>query len=333
MAQRRGFSSDSGEPPTEGPAAQSFAPNDPASIPRWTSGRECWVFRAQDPGQLCGYHPQLIASALAPGERLDYLLYSPIFDAKVGPFAVGGAPGSHAVAITAGRFLVSRDPHTGEQPRSVLRIDLGAVSCLEIGCALTLGWFVVRFEGPEGERSCPVLFSSHGMDHFRAVVRAYRGRDVAERSGGVPAPNWPEVWKGVPAYLRTELEPLLEKDERPLTVLRSPERWTTEKHLWRTRSICASSAGLLIATARGLLWAASEPRLRPEGLSFGVNVTVVRPGRVRGAAIQTRGGIGLLRVRAGEGTDPHELEVPFEAKDVYAAEDIVHLARAWRGGV
>jgi len=315
MAERRGFSPSAGEPQ--------------ASAPLFTSGRECWVFRAHTPDELCGYHPRLIGSALAPGERLHYLLYSPVFDAKDGPFRVGGAPGSHAVGITANAFLVSRDPHAEEPRQSITRIALDAVSSVEIGCALALGWVVVRFAGPRGPASCPVLFGGQGMEHFRAVVRAYRrlGRD--ERALSEARLDWPKVWHNVPTYIRTELEPLVEETERPLAMLRTPERWTAEKRWWGRRPVCASASGLLVATSRGLLWAASEPRPRPEGLSFGVNVTVVRPDRVRGAAIASRESMGVLRLRAGGKEASYDLEVPFDGEDVALAQEIVHLASAW----
>lgn len=314
MAKRRGFSPSADEPK--------------ADVPRWTSGRECWVFRAETPDELCGHHPRLIESALTPGERLLYLLYSPVFDAKDGPFRVAGAPGSHAVGITANAFLVSRDPHAEEPRQSITRVALDAVSSVQIGCALALGWFVVRFAGPRA--SCPVLFGGQGMEHFRAVVRAYRrlGRD--ERALSEARLDWPKVWENVPAYIRAELQPLVEETERPLAVLRTPERWTAEKGWWRERPICASAAGLLVATSHGLLWAASEPRTTPHGLSFGVNVTVVRRERVRGAAIGSRESMGVLRLTAGGSEAPHDLEVPFDGEDVASAEEIVRLARAWR---
>jgi hypothetical protein len=316
MAKRRGFSPSAGEPQ--------------ADVPRWTSGRECWVFRAETPDELCGYHPRLIGSALAPDERLHYLLYSPVFDAKDGPFRVGGGPGSHAVGITANAFLVSRDPHVEEPRQSITRIALDAVSFVEIGCALALGWFVVRFAAPRGPASCPVLFGGQGMEHFRAVVRAYRRLDREERVESKARLDWPTVWQGTPVYIRTELEPLLEKTERPVAMLRTPERWTAEKRWWRRRPVCASAAGLLVATSHGLLWAASEPRTTPDGLSFGVNVTVVRPERVRNATIGSREAMGVLRLKAGGKEASHDLEVPFGGEDVASAEEIVHLARAWR---
>jgi hypothetical protein len=316
MAKRRGFSPSAGEPQ--------------ADVPRWTSGRECWVFRAQTPDELCGYHPRLIGSALHPGEQLHYLLYSPVFDAKDGPFRVGGAPGSHAVGITASALLVSRDPHAEAPRQSITRIALDAVSFVEIGCALALGWFVVRFAGPRGPTSCPVLFGGQGMKHFRAVVRAYRRVGHEEPAESKARLDWPTVWEGTPTYIRTELEPLVEETERPLAMLRAPERWTAETRWWRERPVCASAAGLLVATSHGLLWGASEPRTTPAGLSFGVNVTVVRRERVRGAAIGSRESMGVLRLKAGGREASHDLEVPFGGDDVASAEEIVHLARAWR---
>jgi hypothetical protein len=316
MAKRRGFS----------PSASERL----ADVPRWTSGRECWVFRAETPDELCGHHPRLIGSALAPREPLHYLLYSPVFDAKDGPFRVGGAPGSHAVGITGSAVLVSRDPHAEELRQSITTIPLDAVSGVEIGCALALGWFVVRYAGPRGPASCPVLFRGQGIEHFRAVVRAYRRRGREERAPSDARLGWPKVWQNVPTYIRTELEPLLEETEQPLAVLRTPERWTEEKRWWSRRPVCASAAGLLVATSHGLLWAASEPRATPDGFSFGVNVTVVRPELVRGAAIGSRESMGVLRLTAGGREAPHDLEVPFDGEDVASAEEIVRLVRAWR---
>jgi len=304
---------------------------DGARVPRWTSGRECWVFRAETAEELCGYHAELIASALAPGEPLQYLLYSPRCDATDGPFRVGGAPGSHAVGITPGRLLVSHDPHADRPPRSVLRIDLSVVSALELGSALALGWLVVRFAGPQGPSSCAVTFSSSGIAHFRALVRAYRNLGSRARAPLGEALEWPSVWEDVPSYLRTELEPLTNAAEQPLAVLRSPERWSAEKGRWSTRQVCTSAAGVLVASPLGLMCAASEPRPRPGEWSFGANVTVVRPERVLDAAIQARGTTFLLRLRAGGRAAPHELEVPFDPDDVRSAEQVAQLARSWRG--
>ena len=244
---------------------------------------------------------------------------------------MGGARGSHAVGITPRRLLVSRDPHGGVTRQSVIRVDLAAISTIEIGCALALGWFVVRFPQPQGPGSCSVLFNGQGMPHFQAVVRAYRGLGHAEPVGEDAGPVWSRVWEGVPVFLRTELAPLVDESDPPLAVLHTRERWKSEKRWWRTRPVCTSAASVLIATSRGLLWAASEPRARPDLSSFGVNVTVVRPDRVLDAAIGARGSLPVLRLRAGDRLHPCEMEVPFDGEDVASAEDIVRLTRTWRG--
>jgi hypothetical protein len=302
----------------------------PSPTPRWTSGRECWVFRAESPDELCGHHPQLISSALAPGEPLDDLIYSPIFAAREGPFRVGGEPGSHAVALTPGRLLVSRDPHSEGGTRSVQSIDLGTILAIEIGSALTLGWFVVRFSTPEGAASRPVLFNAQGMPFFRSIVRAYLQPAAAEWAAAAPALDWPGVWQDTPPYLTRELAPLTRETDPPLAVLRTPERWVSEQRRWRRRAVCASAPGLLVATSLGLLWAASEPRMEPDGLSFGVNVTAVRAGRVAGAAISTRETrVPLLRARAGDLRTAVELEVPFDRDDMGSAEEVVRQVAAW----
>jgi hypothetical protein len=124
------------------------------------------------------------------------------------------------------------------------------------------------------------------------------------------------------------VQPLVDEGERPHAVLRTPETWTAEKRWWGHRPACASSPGLLVATSRGLLWATSEPRQKPDGLSFGVNVTIVRPELVRRAAIGGREGMRVLRVQAGDGPSGRELEVPF-GDDLAAAEEVVRLAMAW----
>jgi hypothetical protein len=344
MAERRGFSPrflDEDEPIAEGPAgaapalrvkpgAQTAHLEGPAArLPRWTSGREGWVFRAESPEQLCGYHSQLVRSALVPGDALHYLLYSPLFESTDGPFRVGATPGSHSLGLTSSRLVVSQDPHAAT-PRSVATIELEEVSCLELGSALLFGWLVVRHAESGHPRRHTVPFNSRGMDHFRAVVRAYRRLGQQGSADSEAGLGWSDVWKDTPAYLRSEVEPLIDGSERPLAVVRSPERWEREKG-WRRASTCGSPAGLLVATTRGALWAASEPRRRPEDLAFGVNVTVVRPDRLSGASIATRVGLGALRLRAGEGAGSHELEVLFDTGDPSGAEKILRLVRAWRG--
>jgi hypothetical protein len=303
----------------------------PRCVPRWTSGRECSVFRAGSPDELCGFHPALVRSALPPDETLHYLLYSPLVEGTEGPFHVGGTAGSHSVGLTSRRLVVSHDPHAEGRPRSVTTIDLDSVSCLELGSALLFGWLVVRRGGRRGPSRHTVTFNARGMDPFRALVRTYWGLALERGAGSEAALAGEDVWDGVPAFLRSEVEPLLEPRERPLAVLRSPERWTSEKGQWRTGPACVSATGLLIATPSGILRAASEPPRRPGDLAFGVNVTIVRAGRLAEATIEARDDLGALRLVAGEGRGSHEVEVLFDAGDAGEAEEIRRVVRAWRG--
>jgi hypothetical protein len=260
--------------------------------------------------------------------------YSPVFDATDGPFRVGGAPGSHSVALTSRRLLISRDPHGGTGRRSVRSIDLGSVRSMEIGSALTLAWFAVRFAGPEGPGACPVLFSPHGLDHFRSIVRGYLSHEREEGSATL-ALERPGVWRDTPAFLRGEVAPLTRATDPPLAVLHTAERWARGRPP-RSRPARLSAAGLLAATPLGLLWAVSEPRTRPDGLSFGVNVTAVRSDRVADASITCRAVHGttltVLRVRVGDEPVTTEMEVPIDERDRPSAEKLVRPATSWRSG-
>jgi hypothetical protein len=215
-------------------------------------------------------------------------------------------------------------------------IDLGSVHSIQIGGALTLAWFVVRFSGPQGPAARAVLFSTHGLDHFRSIVRAYLARSPSVPVPGPPALDWPGVLRETPTFLRSELAPLTRDADPPLALLRSAERWTDRRRPWGRGALCLSAAGLLAATPLGLLWAVSEARTRPDHLSFGVNVTAVRADRVASASISSRATHGtpvsVLRVRAGDTSAATDLEVPFDEPDLASAESIAHLASSWRGG-
>jgi hypothetical protein len=142
---------------------------------RFFSGRESWVFRAHAVSELCGHHAEVMARALQEAEPLEYLLYSPLREVTLGPFALRGPSGSHALAVARDRLIISRDPHAPSSPPIVCQIPFSRLLCTEIGEALTLGWLVVRFAAAGGLASETVFFQSSGIEHFRAAVRAIRG--------------------------------------------------------------------------------------------------------------------------------------------------------------
>lgn len=250
--------------------------------PRFTSGREAWVFRAHTPDQLCGYHPDLIGEALERGEVLRYLLYSPLRETESAVCGVRAAPGSHALAVTDRRLVLSRDPHRYDGQRSVCAIPFEAVLSIELGEALTLGWLVLRFAGEGVLMTESAAFHASGIAHFRAALRAFRmaspgmAHSFAEPS---PLPVLPRM----PAYLRSELEPLLLPGERPCLAIESQETWVTAGTR-RTRR-CVSPSLAFMVTDRAVLWAENERPLRPKTLAFGVSVACVDRRRVTEARL------------------------------------------------
>ena len=295
--------------------------------PRFTSGRECWVFSVPAPEDLPGHHPELMGGALAPGEAVHHLLYSPLYEAAGGMFGVRGAPGSHALAVTPDRFVVSRDPHRDGVPRSVRVIPFDRVLWPELGHALLLGWLTLRFAEDGRLLTETVFFPTSGMRHFQAAVRAYRSQEV---DGLLPSDHdalWAEACTACPPYLRNELPPLAVGQERPLVVLQSSERWDVPRRGRRPRPRCVSPTAIGILTERGLLLAESERPLQPGRLAFGVNATVVERNAIRGCRVETRPGneaVGArlqLEVHANGASGP--LEVPFDPEWAPQAERIV----------
>ncbi len=164
-----------------------------------SSGKEPYVFRAEGPEGLIGVHAGLIASALRPEERIHYLLYAPIRRAEKAPFHIQADPGSHAVAVTGHRFLISRDLHDEVSAPSIQSIPFSQVLCVEIGSDLLLGWLVISFESEGTVSRSSLLYTSTGSHHFESVVREYR-----RLSGEIrPFPpeealGWPTVWRLAP---------------------------------------------------------------------------------------------------------------------------------------
>lgn len=258
---------------------------------RWASnGREPWIFRATDPQELCGRHADLIASALDPRDRVHYLLYSPIFDARCGLFGIHGAPASHAVALTQDRFVISSDPHANARPATVESVPLEKILAVELGSALVLGWLAIRFAADNTLRSVVVLFGTSGTHHFEALVRAQRRLAAPWVAMGAESVPRAELWRSTLPYLGAAVEPLLLDDEQIVCALHWHEAWRSVRSRWTTTQACTSTPGLLLASRLGVLWVASEPRVRPNVLSFGVNATSIRWSALRGASVEQGAG-------------------------------------------
>ncbi len=284
---------------------------------RFSSGRECWVFSLPAPEDLPGWHPELIRSALDPRESVGCLVYAPLYEASGGPFGVSGTSGSHAVAVTPNRIVVSRDPHRDGVPRSVRAIPLDRVLWIELGEALVLSWLVVRFSEGGQLQSETVFFQSSGKRHFEAVVRGKRSRGAAASPDSrAEVPEWLTVDSASPPYLRGALAGLVLSRERPLVVLRSTEGWGTEGSGRQRLHRCLSPSAFAVLSDRALFLVESERPSQPGGLVFGVNTTVVETNAVRDCRVERHSvddaSLGRLVVEIGAGGCMKRLAVPFD---------------------
>jgi hypothetical protein len=265
---------------------------------RHSSGRESWIYRADGPDELRGRHADLIRAALGPDEQLHYLLYAPIFDGVGGPFGIRATPASHAVAVAQGRLIMTADTHHKGVPADVHTVPFTRMLSVELGAALLLGWLRVCYVDAGQVTSTVVTFSTTGSHHFEAVVRAYRALTARQTTQEGGAMSSADVWRSTPPYLRSAIEPLLLDDESVIGTVQGRETWQSRKRGWSTIRSCPSTPGLLMLSRVGLLWASSEPRMRPDMLSYGVDVTSIDWTALRRASVEHAEDRGVaVRVR------------------------------------
>ena len=265
---------------------------------RHSSGRESWIYRADGPNDLRGRHGDLLESVLGPDEPLHYLLYAPIFDGVGGPFDIRAMPASHAVAVAHDRLIITADAHRQGVPADLHAIPFEQILSVELGAALLLGWLRVCYVDAGQVTSTVVTFSTTGSHHFEAVVRAYRALTARQTTQEGGAMSSADVWRSTPPYLRSAIEPLLLDDEFVIGTVQGRETWRSHKRGWSTIRSCPSTPGLLLLSRVGLLWASSEPRMRPDMLSYGVDVTSIDWTALRRASVEYAEDRGVaVRVR------------------------------------
>lgn len=260
---------------------------------RFFSGRECWVFRAAGPGELCGHHADLVARTLGHDEPIGYLLYSPRREATGAPFGVRDGGGSHALAVTDRRFIVSRDAHLPGRPPAVRGIPFADVLAVDLGEALTLGWLLIRFavRGDAAEET--MFFPSAGIDHVRAAVRAWRASAGLLAARPCPDRAWEPVWSRTLPWLRSQVAPLL-LGEAPRAVLHVAETWHRASS--RRSPVCVAGAGLCAVTDSAVVLALGDRPDRPGALALAVQVTCLDRRSIRRAEVVAP------RAAAGAGT-------------------------------
>jgi len=275
-----------------------------------SSGREPYVWRAEAPDDLPGVHAGLIGSGLRLSEPVHYLLYAPLRRAETVPFGIEAGKGSHALAITPDRFLLSRNPHCDGQTPQTYSIPFDRILKLDVGNDLLLGWFSIAFSGDEGVRRVAFFYTATGMNHVLSAVCAYRTATVPEgMSPGGCGNSFPraDLWDRTNEAQTGLLKPVLVEGEHPVRILMSREVWCQQAT--GRRPACLSMQGVFIETSGGCLHVVEEAPLRPRMLCFGVNMTMI-PGGVpveETIGPHPRDG-GLCMIRMKIGTPPAALD-------------------------
>ena len=306
--------------------------------PSQSSGREPYVFNVDTPQDLLGVHAGLMEEALRPDEELRYLLYSPICQVKEGPFGLHGTPSSHAVAVTSDRFVISENQHREGTVPSVQSIPFQQVLYAELGAALLLGWFSLKFV-LDDKPSCTTLFFSAttGMKHFGIAIREYR-RMTGPAYDRLPvaAIGWTNIWRHTPKTEVEYLKPLVLGEELPFNILRSSERWIQRKKRRKSIPVCLSTNGILVSTNFWFMYAKEEKPIRPDIYSFGVNVSCIPANSVKSVRIVEKGAYGdhlfvLKQEITREGVIV-EFDIVFDDSSLKGAETLVYfLTKGMRG--
>ena len=294
-----------------------------------SSGRESYVFRANKPEGLLGVHADLMEKALRRDEELLYLLYAPIWPEKKGPFGLHATPASHAVAVTKHRFIISEDRHMEEIAPAVQSIPFGQILYVQVGIALSLGWFSVEFIANHKPSCTTLFFTATGIEHFETLIRQYRRMTVANYDRFSKKIDWVDVWHRTPMTQVDRLKSLVIKEELPFNTLRSSEAWALRRRRWKNTPVYLSTNGILVSTSFGFIHATDEPRIRPKIFSFGVNVSCFAFDALKSAQLVKKRIYGkllhFLRLEIAHGQVSLDFDIPFDESNLKDAEDLVHF--------
>jgi hypothetical protein len=276
------------------------------------TGNECWVYGANAVDQLAGHHATLIADALGVQEPATCLVYSPRRGAEAGPFGLQAPSGSHALAVTGTRFITTYDSHCPGKAPEVRSAPFDNVLTVVIGEALTLGWFAVRSVQRGRPTTETIAFSSHGIEHFRAAVRAWRRTTFVSGADNGEGLRAHSLASQIPPFLWSQLAPLVLADEPLFAAVHGRETWLPSRsRRWR----CTSPWACCLVTGGGLLIGQSEAPLEPGGLVFGVNVTCVDQRAIHRISLAPIAGNGdsgttlAVEIRAGHATQDVSIQL------------------------
>ena len=281
-----------------------------------SSGRESYVFRANRPQGLLGVHADFMEKALRPEEGLLCLLYAPIWPEKKGPFGLHATPASHAVAVTRNRFIISENRHMKGIAPTIQSIPFDQVLYVQLGSALSLGWFAIQFVEDEKTFCNTLFFTVTGMGHFETLIREYRRMTGANGDRFPKKVDWVDIWRRTPMTQVDRLRSLVLKEELPFSMLRSSELWILRKRRWKSTPACLSTNGILVSTDFGFIHATDEPCIRPKIFSFGVNVSCIPYHAVKSAQLLEKWMHGrllpFLRLELARGSIIVDFDIPFD---------------------
>ena len=318
-----------------------------------SSGNEPHVLKMDEPRQLLGVHADLIEGALGQGEKILYLIYSPLWESgnalldlknaagarwerKKEILGLAAYPSSHAVAVTEKRFVISEDRHLQGIAPTVQIVPYDRVVSVRLGSAVLLGWFTIQYEEKEKLASIALLYAaSTGIGHFHRAIREYRKRlkpiDGHQR---LPSRLWAEVWLRASNLQMERLQFLQREAEYPSFLIHSSETWSTVKKFWRRVPVCTKMKSLFVATNFGFFYAVDEPPKKPGMPKLGVDVCCLPPEAIKSAVLVEEAGEGktppFLKLGIGRNSPLAPMEIPLDLDASRSASDLVRWLASGR---
>jgi len=316
-----------------------------------SKGKEPYVLKVDEPQNLYGIHADLMTRTLEQGEKILYLIYSPIWEAEETPAsikfisrkwkeegikAVLADKASHALAVTEGSFIISKDYHHKSVAPSVQRIPFEQVLAVSLGSTLLLGWLTIAYINNGHFATVNLNYhTTTGRDHFHKAIRVYR-----ERIKPIPKDclltrrTWAEVWTNLSLAEMESLSLLKTDEEFALFFFRSSETWTTRKRWFRKMLLCVKPKSLFLVTNLGIFYIIEEPPIKPGMLSFGSEISSLPLEVIASASLEEEANADkispILNLRFGRNSIFSDWEVPFNQADIICARDFLQWLIAYK---
>jgi hypothetical protein len=212
---------------------------------------------------------------------------------------------------------------------TIQSIPFGQVLYVQLGSALSLGWFAIQFVEDEKPFCTTLFFTATGIEHFEDLIREYRRVTVANCDRLPEKIDWAEVWHRTPMTQVDRLRSLVTKQELPFNLVRSSEVWRFEKKGRKSIPVCLSTNGILVSTNFGFIHATDEPCIRPKIFSFGVNVSCITFNALKSARLREKRMyerlLPFLQLGLARGSVALDFDIPFDEGSLKDAEALAHF--------